>query len=95
MVLAEGASDSFFEIQHYFSDSQWMREDGCNGIKDCFVVLLFFARHYDEKQWHLLHMIIVLYKGVWGQQLSKWLSAQFENSAYLPHLRLLEHFQFI
>lgn len=63
-VLAEGASDSFFEIQHYFSDSQWMREDGCNGIKDCFVVLLFFARHYDEKQWHLLHMIIVLYKGV-------------------------------
>lgn len=55
---------AFFEIQHYFSDSQWMREDGCNGIKDCFVVLLFFARHYDEKQWHLLHMIIVLYKGV-------------------------------
>ena len=43
--------------------------------------------------YHLLHVIVVLYKGVKGQELSKRLAAKFKSSVYVPRLRLLEQFQ--
>lgn len=38
--------------------------------------------------YHLLHVIVVLYKGVKGQELSKRLAAKFKSSVYVPRLRL-------
>ena len=41
--LAEGAPNSFFEVQHYLGDSRWRREDGYHSIEDRFVISPFFA----------------------------------------------------
>ena len=63
-VWPRALQTAFFKIQHCLSDSRWTRENGSYRMKDRFVVSPFLPGHYDENQWHLLHVIIVLHQSI-------------------------------
>ena len=51
------------------------------------VVFLFPSRHYNEQQWHLLGVIVTSDKGIYTDQLLKWLSTEIERTIDVPCFR--------
>ena len=62
--LADGAPHRLLEVNGHLLYARLARQDGNNGLKDCFVVAFLFAGHNNEDKGHLFNEIAIFDKRI-------------------------------
>ena len=62
--LADDAPHCLLEVKGHLLYAWLARQDGNNGLEDCFVVAFLFAGHNNEDKGHLFYEVTIFDKSI-------------------------------